>query len=197
MSPLDDTALARLFTEARSHRAWQAKAVAPELLAQLYALVKFGPTAMNAQPLRLTFVMSDAAKAKLVPCLDAGNVEKVKAAPVTAIIAWDTHFYDHLPTVAPHMAAMREVLAKMPSEQVREMALQSTYLAAGYVIIAARSLGLDCGPMSGFRNSAVDEAFFADGKQRSALLINLGYGDASQLFPRAPRLEFAQACAIL
>jgi 3-hydroxypropanoate dehydrogenase len=142
------------------------------------------------------FVKSAAAKEKLRPALAAGNVDKTMAAPATAIIAWDTEFYEKMPKLFPARAAMRDTVAGLPPEVRERMASQGAMLSAGYLILAARALGLDCGPMGGFEAPKVDQAFFPDGKWKSVLLINLGYGDSEKLFPRNPRLSFEEACRI-
>ncbi len=187
MTTLDEEGLSLLFTEARTHRAWRAEPVTDETLRALYALVRVPPTAMNAQPARFVFVRSAEAKARLEPALAAGNVEKAMTAPVTAIVACDTGF-------ASRLGAQ---IAQMPAEARERMALMSATLEAGYLVLAARALGLDCGPMSGFDNAALDAAFFPDGAWRSILLVNLGHGDPAALKPRAPRLDFDDACRIV
>jgi 3-hydroxypropanoate dehydrogenase len=194
---VDDSWKALLLTEARTHRAWRAEPVADETLHELYALVRNGPTAMNAQPARLVFVRGAAAKEMLKPALAEGNVEKTMAAPVTAIVACDTEFAAELDGLSPQMQKLGEQIARMPEAARQRMALLSATLEAGYLILAARGLGLDCGPMSGFDNAALDAAFFPDGRWRSVLLVNLGHGDPSQLRPRQPRLAFDAACRIL
>ena len=196
MTRLDDNAISLLFTEARTHRAWREEPVADETLRALYALVRMPPTAMNAQPARFVFVRSAEAKARLRPALAEGNVEKAMTAPVTAIVACDTGFASKLPALAPHMPQLGAQIAKMPAEAHERMALMSATLEAGYLVLAARALGLDCGPMSGFDNAALDAAFFPDGAWRSILLVNLGHGDPAALKPRAPRLDFDDACRI-
>ncbi|WP_165928807.1 malonic semialdehyde reductase [Iodobacter fluviatilis] len=193
-SVLNHKAQAQLFTEARTHNAWQDRDVSDELLNQLYDLLKWAPTSANAAPARFVFVKSPAAKAKLLPSLSEGNIEKTMKAPVTVIVAHDLEFYEQLPVLFPQADAKSWFAGN-------EAAINSTVqrngsLQGAYLIMAARTLGLDCGPMSGFDQSKVDEAFFAGSQWRSNFLINLGYGDTTQLYPRNPRLDFAQACRI-
>ncbi len=193
-SVLNQNAQAQLFTEARTHNAWQDRDVSDELLHQLYDLLKWAPTSANAAPARFIFVKSTAAKAKLLPSLSEGNIEKTMRAPVTVIVAHDLEFYEQLPALFPQADAKSWFAgneAAITSTVQRNGSLQGAYL-----IMAARTLGLDCGPMSGFDQSKVDEAFFAGSQWRSNFLINLGYGDTAQLYPRNPRLDFAQACRI-
>lgn len=185
-----------LFLEARTHNGFVDRPVDDAVLAHLYALLRMGPTAANSQPGRFLFLKSAAAKEKLRPALAEGNVEKTMQAPVTAVVAYDEAFYEQMPKLFPVRPAMKDQLASMPEPARTAMALQSASLQAGYMILAARSLGLDCGPMGGFDRSAVDAAFFQGTTWRSSLLVNLGYGDASKLYPRNPRLEFAEACRI-
>ncbi|SON54162.1 putative malonic semialdehyde reductase RutE [Hartmannibacter diazotrophicus] len=188
---LDATALDVLFREARTHNAWLDKPVPESLLKELAEIAEFGPTAINALPARFAFVQSRAAKEKLKPTLSPGNVDKTMSAPVTVIAAYDTAFYDHLPKTFPH-ADMKSNFVGAPEEVITKTALQSATLQAGYLILAARALGLDTGPMGGFDAAAVDAAFFEGTTWKSFLLINLGYGDAEKLFPRNPRLELSE-----
>jgi 3-hydroxypropanoate dehydrogenase len=194
---LEPAQRALLFPEARTHHAWFLdRPISDELLRSLYDLVKMGPTSANSQPMRVVFVRSPAAKERLEPLLAPGNVGKVKNAPVTAIVGHDVEFYEKMPRLMPVKPELRELMAGMP-EQVRErLAFQSATLQAAYLILAARSLGLDCGPMAGFDTAGVDKAFFPEGKTRSSLLINLGYGDIGKVYPRQPRLAFEEACRI-
>jgi 3-hydroxypropanoate dehydrogenase len=194
-SRLDDAALARLFRDARTFSHWQARPVAPSLLEELYALVKFGPTSANCQPGRFWFVTSPEGKARLKPCLAEGNVEKTMAAPVTVIVAYDTRFHDLLPKTFPHVDARSWFEGNEPL--ITATAQRNGSLQGGYLILAARALGLDCGPMSGFDPAALDAEFFPDGRYRSNFLCNLGYGDRSHLHGRSPRLEFDEACRIV
>jgi 3-hydroxypropanoate dehydrogenase len=193
-SVLNQKAQAQLFTEARTHNAWQDRPVSDELLHQLYDLLKWAPTSANAAPARFIFVKSAEAKAKLLPSLSEGNIEKTMSAPVTVIVAHDLEFYEQLPALFPQADAKSWFAgneAAITSTVQRNGSLQGAYL-----IMAARALGLDCGPMSGFDQAKVDEAFFAGSQWRSNFLINLGYGDIAQLYPRNPRLDFSQACRI-
>ncbi|MEZ4399204.1 MAG: malonic semialdehyde reductase [Kofleriaceae bacterium] len=195
-SPLPDDALAQLFLAARTHNAWQARAVDDAVLQRVYELARMAPTAANSQPLRVVFVKSPEAKARLRPALDAGNVDKTMAAPVTAIVAFDTAFHEHMGTLFPHAPAVGAAMAGMPEAARTTFLYRNGSLQGAYLMLAARALGLDCGPMSGFDAAKVDAAFFADGRWRSNFLCNLGYGDDAKLFPRSPRLGFADACRI-
>ncbi|MFY0573099.1 malonic semialdehyde reductase [Cystobacter fuscus] len=192
---LDDASLNTLFNEARSHNAWLDRPVEDAVLKRLYELARMGPTAANAQPLRLVFVKSQAAKEKLKPALSAGNVDKTMNAPVTAIVAYDTEFYEQMPKLFP-ARDMKPMFLGMPAEAREKSAYMNSSLQGAYLILAARGLGLDCGPMAGFNNAKVDATFFPDGKWKSNFLLNLGYGDPAKLFPRNPRLDFADACRI-
>lgn len=195
MTAIDSTALDQLFLKARTHNAWQDRAIEPALLQQLYDLVKMAPTSANCSPARFVFVQSKAAKEKLKPALSAGNLEKTMAAPVTVIVANDPKFYDKLPYLFPHTDARSWFTG---SAQVAETAaFRNGTLQVAYLILAARALGLDTGPMSGFDNALVDSTFFKDTGWRSNVLVNLGYGDADKLFPRSPRLPFDEACQVL
>jgi 3-hydroxypropanoate dehydrogenase len=187
--------LDQLFRQARTHSAWLPKRVPVEVLREVYELARWGPTSANSTPARFVFLESEAAKARLVPALAPGNVEKTKAAPVTVIVAWDTEFYERLPQLFPQ-ADMRSYFLGKPS-LIDETALRNGSLQGGYFILAARSVGLDCGPMSGFDAAKVNAEFFPDGKWKVNFLCNLGYGDRSKLFPRNPRLEFDEACRVL
>lgn len=196
MRTLEPAARDLLFTEARTHYAWLDRPVSDEQLHELYDLAKMGPTSANAQPMRLVFVRSAAAKERLKPTLAPGNVDKTMQAPVTIIVAHDRDYHEQLPRLMPVMPGLKERVAGMPAEARERMALQSATLQAGYLILAARGLGLDTGPMGGFDAAAVDRAFFPDGKWAASLLINLGYGDRDKMFPRQPRLSFEEACRI-
>ncbi|WP_312064824.1 malonic semialdehyde reductase [Pantoea septica] len=193
-TPLDNTALDQLFNEARTHSYWQDKPLEAGILEQLYALTALGPTSANCSPGRFVFVTSQEGKEKLKPALSSGNVEKTMTAPVTVIVAHDMAFYDRLPQLFPHADA-RSWFTGSP-ELVKETAFRNSSLQAGYLILAARALGLDAGPMSGFDPSKVNEAFFADNSWQVNMLINLGYGDNEKLHPRLPRLRFEQACKL-
>jgi 3-hydroxypropanoate dehydrogenase len=192
--PLDAAALDQLFRSARSHFKWLDQPVSDAQLERIYALAKWGPTSFNCSPARIVFVKSAAAKEKLKAALMPPNVEKTMTAPVTAIVASDGAFYDKLPQLLPHMDVRGKFVGNPALAE--STAFRNGTLQGAYLIMAARSLGLDCGPMSGFDNAAVDAAFFAGTTIRSNFLINIGYGDATALFPRLPRLEFAEACRI-
>ena len=209
MASLNDEALNTLFREARTFSAWTNKPVTDELLHELYELVKLGPTSANSGPARFIFLRSQKAKERLRPALAVGNIEKTMTAPVTVIVAYDLKFHEKLPKLFPHNPAMRDIFAKNP-QLVETTAKRNSSLQGAYLILAARSLGLDCGPMSGFDNSKLDEEFFGTGKSenceqeffpeghlKSNFLCNLGYGDRSKLAPRSPRLEFQEACTLL
>ena len=192
---LPKEALEQLFTEARTHSAWLPKPVPDELLVQIYDLMKWGPTSANSSPGRILFIKSKEAKEKLLPSMAPGNVEKTKTAPVTAIIAYDMEFYEKLPKLFPHVDARSWFAGNRPL--IESTAFRNGTLQGAYLIIAARALGLDCGPMSGFDNAKVDATFFHGTSWKSNFICNLGYGDASHLRPRAPRLEFKEACKIV
>ena len=192
---LDDHALDVLFRHARTHSAFTADPVDDDTLRRLYDLLKWGPTAANSCPARFVFVRSRAAKERLRPALAPGNVDKTMAAPVTAIVAYDLEFYEYLPRLYPHADA-RSWYAGKSDEHIRSNAVRSGTLQGAYLIVAARALGLDCGPMGGFDHAKVDEAFFHGTKVRSNFLCNLGHGDPARLHPRNPRLEFGEACRI-
>jgi 3-hydroxypropanoate dehydrogenase len=187
--------LNQLFRQARTHSAWLPRRVPVEVLREVYELARWGPTSANSTPARFVFLESAAAKSRLLPALAPGNVEKTKAAPVTVIVAWDTEFYEKLPQLFPH-ADMRSYFVGKPA-LIDETALRNGSLQGGYFILAARALGLDCGPMSGFDAAKVNAEFFPDGRWKANFLCNLGYGDHSKLFPRNPRLEFDEACRVL
>jgi 3-hydroxypropanoate dehydrogenase len=185
-----------MFRDARTHSYWQNKPVEDAVLMQAYELAKFGPTSANMCPLRVVFVKTPEAKEKLKPCLDAGNVEKTMSAPVTALFGMDLHFYEKLPQLFPHTDA-KAWFDKLPESTLEMLALRNSSLQAAYFMLAARAVGLDCGPMSGFNNAKLDAAFFAGTNIKSNFICNLGYGDASKLHPRSPRLAFNEACKIV
>ena len=206
---LEDDALNQIFRDARSHSGWLDKPVSDEMLGKLYDLLKWGPTSANGSPARFVFLRTKEAKERLRPALAPGNIEKTMTAPVTAIIAYDLLFFEKLPKLVPHKTGMRDFFAQNP-QLVDATARRNSSLQGAYLIIAARTLGLDCGPMSGFDNAKVDEEFFGAGKEcegeqeffpaghvKSNFLCNLGYGDESKLFPRAPRLSFKEASTLL
>jgi nitroreductase len=188
-------ALEQIFTKARTHSAWLPKPISDELLRQIYDLMKWGPTSANTSPARILFAKSKEAKEKLLPWMSPGNVEKTKTAPVTAIIAQDMEFYEKLPKLFPHADARGWFAGNGPL--IASTAFRNSTLQGAYFIIAARSLGLDCGPMSGFDNAKVDAAFFQGTSWKSNFICNLGYGDSSMVRPRSPRLDFDEACKIL
>ncbi len=192
---LSDRGLDLIFREARTHNAWQDKEVSDVLLHAVHDLAKMGPTSANCSPMRVLFLKSREAKARLEPALIEGNVEKTMAAPVTAVIGYDTEFYEKLPQLFPHSDARSWFVGK--PALIESTAFRNGSLQGAYFIIAARALGLDCGPMSGFDNEAVDREFFPDGKVKSNFLCNLGYGDPAALFPRSPRPDFDEVCRIV
>ncbi|WLS78616.1 malonic semialdehyde reductase [Erwinia pyri] len=190
---LSDDAMNDLFLEARSHNGWLDKAVTDEQLATLYALTRMGPTSANCSPARFVFVRTQEGKEKLRPTLSSGNLQKTMSAPVTVIVAYDKTFYEQLPALFPHADA-RSWFTSSPAF-AEETALRNSSLQAAYLIMAARSMGLDTGPMSGFDRNKLDEAFFQGTTLTTNLLINLGYGDAEKLYGRLPRLSLEQACS--
>ncbi|HVJ55094.1 MAG TPA: malonic semialdehyde reductase [Aliidongia sp.] len=184
-----------LFKSARTHNGWQDKPVPADLLHRAYDLARMGPTSANCSPMRVVFVTSPEAKERLKPALSAGNLDKTMAAPTTAILANDSKFYDELPRLFPHADARSWFTGS--AELAAVTAMRNGTLQAAYLIIALRSLGLDCGPMSGFDNAKVDAEFFPDGRFKSNFLCNIGYGDPAKLFPRSPRFEFEDVCKIV
>ncbi len=208
--PIADAAMDTLFREARTYSAWQDRPVTDQTLRDLYDLLKWAPTSANAAPARFAFLRSTEAKERLRPALAPLNVEKTMSAPVTVIVAYDLKFYDQLPKLFPHSPGMKQLFESNP-ELVEATAKRNSSLQGAYLILAARALGLDCGPMSGFDHAKVDEEFFAAGKPcfgcdqeffpeghvKTNFLCNLGYGDPSKLFPRLPRLPFNEACSLL
>jgi 3-hydroxypropanoate dehydrogenase len=191
---LDAAALDQIFRQARTYNHFADRPVEDSVLRELYDLMKWGPTSANMSPARLVFVKSPEAKKQLEPALDEGNREKTMKAPVTAILAHDLDFYEKLPFLFPHTDA-RSWFAGKPDDALAPAIMRNGSLQGAYLIIAARALGLDCGPMSGFDNAKLDQAFFAGTRLRSNFLINLGYGQ-EELFPRSPRLAFDEAARI-
>lgn len=191
---LDTAALATLFTEARSQNGWLPQPVSDDLLQQVYDLARMGPTSVNCSPARFVFVRTAEGKERLKPALSPSNVDKTMTAPVTVIVAWDTAFYEKLPKLFPHADA-RPWVAGTP-ELAHETAFRNGTLQAAYLMLAARSLGLDAGPMSGFDKAKVNDAFFGGTTWTVNFLVNLGHGDASKVFGRLPRLDFAEACTL-
>jgi 3-hydroxypropanoate dehydrogenase len=190
-----NTTTDQLFTHARTHGAFTAQPVADSLLRQLYELMKWGPTSANSCPARIVFVRTPEAKARLLPCMDPGNLEKTRAAPVTAIIGMDMVFYERLPELSPHNDA-RSWFAGKP-QAIADTAFRNSSLQGGYFILAARALGLDCGPMSGFDSAQVDAEFWKGTQVKTNFICNLGYGDTSKLHARGPRLSFEQVCRLV
>ncbi len=195
MNAIDSAPLNQLFLDARTANGFVDKPVPLALLQQVYDIAKMGPTSMNTQPARYVFLMSPESRARLLPALMAGNVDKTRAAPVTVIVATDTQFYEHLPQVW-HGPNAREMFAGNAT-LAQATAHRNGTLSGAYFIIAARALGLHCGPMSGVDLGKVNAEFFPDGRLQANFLINLGYGDDSKLFKRNPRLTFEQACTVL
>jgi 3-hydroxypropanoate dehydrogenase len=194
-SSLGDDGLDLLFRTARTHNYWRPEPVDDAILRRVYDLAKMGPTSANMCPLRIVFVRSPAAKEKLKPCLDAGNVNKTMAAPVTAILGMDVHFFEKLPKLYPHADA-KAWFKDLPEPVLEYVALRNSSLQGAYFMLAARACGLDCGPMSGFDNAKVDAAFFVGTTVKSNFLCNLGHGEVNKLHPRSPRLTFEEACSV-
>jgi 3-hydroxypropanoate dehydrogenase len=193
--PISDDALDRIFRDAHTFTRWQDKLVSPALLMAIYDLMRWGPTSANCSPARIVFVVSRHAKERLKPHLDAGNVDKTMSAPATAIVGFDLDFAERMPFLYPQAPDAKDWF-KDPVLAER-VAFRNGSLQGGYFIVAARALGLDCGPMSGFDNAGVDREFFADSRVRSNYLCNIGYGDPEGARPRNPRLSFEEACQIL
>ncbi len=208
--PLDDRALDVLFREARTFGHWLDRPVTDETLRAVWDLMKWAPTSANTLPARLVFLRTPEAKERLRPALAPGNVEQTMSAPVTVIVAYDLKFYEKLPKLWPHGPRLKKAFEDNP-QLVETTAKRNSSLQGAYLILAARALGLDCGPMSGFDNAKVDEEFFGMGREcegceqeffpeghvKSNFLVNLGYGDASKLHPRGPRLSFQEACTLM
>lgn len=194
-SMLPDAALDQLFRTARTYNAFTGE-VSDETLHALYDLMKFGPTEANTTPARIVFVKSQEGKAKLGPALAEGNYQKTMSAPVVAIVGYDMRFFDKLPVLFPHVDA-KPWFEHRDEASLAWVAMRNSALQTAYLILAARALGLDCGPMTGFDNAKVDAAFFAGTSIRSSILVNLGHGDPASLYPRSPRLSFDEACRIV
>jgi len=192
---LNDSALHTLFLDARTHNGWRDKPVSDDQLRQLYDLMKWGPTSANCSPARIVFVKSPEAKERLLACMNAGNIDKTKAAPVTAIIGMDMEFYEKLPQLFPHNPEARSWFAG-DQPNIEATALRNSSLQGGYFIMAARALGLDCAPMSGFDAVKMNETFFKGTSVKANFVCSIGYGDTSKLHPRGPRLSFEEACKI-
>src|SRR5580700_5977884 len=209
-TPVSNDCIDQIFREARTHNVWLPQPVSSELLRHAYELSALGPTSANTMPARYVFLTTVKAKERLRPALAPGNLEKTMTAPVTVIVAYDMRFYEQLPKLFPHSPGMKQRFESNP-QLVEVTAQRNSTLQGAYLILAARGLGLDCGPMSGFDNAKVDEEFFAAGKPcfgcdqeffpeghvKSNFLCNLGYGEPSTLFPRLPRLPFNEACSLL
>ncbi|MCK4709916.1 MAG: malonic semialdehyde reductase [Gammaproteobacteria bacterium] len=195
MKSLDQEALNTLFLNARSQNGWQDKALPDGIIEQIYELMKMGPTTANCCPARIVFVQSAEAKERLKACLAEGNIEKSMSAPAVAIIAMDMEFYEKLPKLFPHTDARSWFAGN--DKKIEENAFRNSSLQAAYFIIAARSLGLDCGPMSGLDYDKMNQEFFPDGKVKCNFICAIGYGDESKVFARSPRLDFDEACQII
>jgi 3-hydroxypropanoate dehydrogenase len=195
MTLANDDALDLIFRQARTFHHWQDRPVEPAMLEQIWNLARLGPTAANSGPLRVLFIQSPAAKQRLKPSLDPANVDKTMSAPVTAVFAYSLEFYEQLVKLFP-LRDLRPGLRSKP-ELALKMGLQNGTLGAAYFLLAARALGLDCGPMGGFHADLLEAEFFPDGKTKALFLCNLGYGDRSQLHPRLPRLDFSEATEII
>jgi 3-hydroxypropanoate dehydrogenase len=193
---VNDEALNILFRNAHTHRSWREGRVTPQMLMAIYDLARWAPTINNTSPGRFYFVVSEAAKGRLKPHLSKGNVEQTMKAQATAIVAYDLKFYEKMDNLSPNPAAKESWMQKSPAE-IERAAFRSSSLQGGYFIMAARAIGLDCGPMSGFSNEGVDNEFFSGTAIKSNFLCNVGFGDSSGVRPRAGRLDFDEACKIL
>ena len=193
---MNDEALDVLFRKARTHRKWRQEPVTTQMLMAIYDLMRWGPSTNNTGPARILFIASREAKERLRPHLSQGNVEQTMLAPATAILAYDLHFYEKMDKLSPNPNA-KETWRQTSEADLQEAAFRNASLQGGYFIMAARALGLDCGPMSGFDNAGVDREFFAGTAIKSNFLCNVGYGDETSLRPRAGRLDFDEACRIL
>jgi 3-hydroxypropanoate dehydrogenase len=191
---LTDQALKQLFTEARTHNVWLPQPVSDDLLKKVYDLMKFAPTSANCSPLRIVFVKTKEAKERLKPALAEGNIVKTMAAPVTAILAQDLEFYNHLPMLFPHADAKSWFVGN--EALIKETAMRNSTLQGAYFIMAARACGLDCGPMSGFDQEKLNQEFFKGTSFKANFLCNLGYGDITKVYPRSPRFKFEDVCQI-
>jgi 3-hydroxypropanoate dehydrogenase len=193
---LDDAALDLIFRQARTQNGWLPTPVSDDQLRAIYAIMRVGPTSANSSPARILFLRTPEAKARLLPALSAGNVDKTKAAPVTAIIGYDPRFWELLPKLFPHRPEMKNPY-EANAQLAETVAFRNGTLQGAYFMIAARAVGLDVGGMSGFDNAKVDAEFFPDGRVKSNFLCNLGHGDPSKIMPKLPRLEFEEACRLL
>ncbi len=192
---LDNDSLDILFNKARSHNGWLDEAVSDTQIQQIYALMKFCPTAANCCPARFVFIKSNVAKQRLKPHLDEGNIDKAMSAPAVVIIAYDLEFYEKLPYLFPHTDAKSWYVGK--PEKIKSAATMNATLQGAYFILAARAVGLDCGPMGGFNNATLDQEFFSDGKTKSIFICAIGYGDTTKIFSRSPRFSFDEACRVI
>ena len=192
---LDDQALDIIFRDAHTQNGWLDQPVTDRQLHEIYDLMKLGPTTMNSSPARIQFVRSREAKDRLLPCMSPSNVDKTRAAPVTAIIGYDLLFYEHMSRLAPHNPNARASFEGKPT--VESTALRNGSLQGGYFIIATRALGLDCGPMAGFNHAQVDVAFWTGTQVKTNFICNIGYGDPAKVKPRAPRLDFDEVCEVV
>ncbi len=192
---LTEAALHTLFIDARTHNGWRDRPVTDEQLQQIYDLMKWGPTSANCSPARILFVKSAEAKEKLLSCMNPGNIEKTRTAPVTAIIGMDMEFYERLPKLFPHTDARSWFVGNQP--MIDATALRNSSLQGGYLIMAARAVGLDCAPMSGFNTDKMNEAFFKGTSVKANFVCSLGYGDTSKVRARGPRLSFDEVCKIV
>jgi 3-hydroxypropanoate dehydrogenase len=192
---LNDTTIETLFTHARTHSAWLDKPVTDAQLHQIYDLMRWGPTSANCSPARIVFIKTPEAKAQLLECMAPGNLEKTRTAPVTAIVGMDMAFYEKLPQLFPHADAKSWFEGNQPLIDIT--AFRNSSLQGGYFIMAARAIGLDCGPMSGFDPEKINATFFSGTSVKANFICNLGYGDAAALFTRSPRLSFIEACRVL
>ena len=190
-----DKVLEKVFIDGRTHRIFKDKPINKNLLYRLYELAKIAPSSSNLCPMRISFVASKQQKQKVIDAAAEGNKSKIETAPVVAIIAHDTKFTDHLEHLAPHMNA--EAFRQQGNEKLKQIAIENSWLQAGFLISAARALGLDCGPMGGFNKAMIDNSFYKDSSWRSNFLMNLGYGEEKKLHPRGHRLSFDEACSIL
>ena len=184
-----------MFIEGRTHRIFKDRPIDESLLHRLYELAKIAPSSSNLCPMRISFVVSTKQKQKVIDAAAEGNKPKIESAPVVAIVAHDTRFTDHIEKLAPFMNA--ETFRQQSEEKLKQVAIENSWLQAGFLIAAARALGLDCGPMGGFNKAMIDNTFYKDSSWRSNFLMNIGYGDETQLHPRGHRLSFDDACSIL
>jgi 3-hydroxypropanoate dehydrogenase len=196
MHTLPEDALDILFLKARTSHGWRPEPVSDDQLHALYELMKWGPTSANSCPARVVFLRTPEARQRLLPALAKANVEQTMSAPVTAIVAYDLKFFEKQPKLFPHNPGMRDRFASAP-QQAEVTAFRNGTLQGGYFILAARAVGLDCGPMSGFDNARVDHEFFPDGSVKSNFLCNLGHADPAKIYPRGARLDFDEACQLL